>query len=92
MELTFKDDDAGYLSWIERHPQGLVVNTFRKPVPSYLVLHRATCGTITGTPARGNSWTRDPIKVCSEARSDLDEWAREAAGASLQPCGLCKPG
>jgi hypothetical protein len=91
MVRRFEDDDTGYLAWVEIHPRGFVVNSFRKPVPSYLVLHRATCGTITGAPARGKSWTREPIKVCSETRSDLDMWARDSAGGPLQSCGLCKP-
>jgi hypothetical protein len=48
----FEDDDAGYLAWVGSHPHGFVVNTFRKPDPRYLMLHRATCHTITGKPAR----------------------------------------
>jgi hypothetical protein len=46
-----EDDDAGYLAWVESHQHGFVVNTTRKPDPRYLILHRATCGTITGKPA-----------------------------------------
>ena len=53
----FEGDDAGYLAWIDGHQHGFVVNTFRKPDPRYLVLHRASCGTIRGKPARGERWT-----------------------------------
>ena len=48
----FEDDDAGYLAWIDGHQHGFVVNTFRKPDPRYLFLHRASCGTIRGKTAR----------------------------------------
>jgi hypothetical protein len=89
--LTIVDDDSGYLRWIADHPDGFVVNTFRKPNPSYLILHRSTCGTITGTPARGKRWTTgDFAKICSTDRVDLARWAREHNG-ELHPCGLCHP-
>ena len=92
MSQTFIDDDRGYLDWLERYPSGFVVNTYRNLDPRYLILHRATCGTITGTPARGNRWTTgDFAKVCSERRADLDAWARSTVGGTLHPCGLCRP-
>jgi hypothetical protein len=89
---TFADDDAGYLAWVERHPHGFVVNTYRRPDPRYLLLHRATCGTIRGKPARGDRWTTgDFSKACSETRADLDHWARQTVGGPLTPCKLCRP-
>ncbi len=51
---TFRDeDDSGYISWIENHPDGFVVNAHRKPIASYLRLHRATCFTISKDTFRG---------------------------------------
>jgi hypothetical protein len=88
----FEDDDAGYLAWIEGHQHGFVVNTYRKPDRRYLILHRASCGTIRGIPARGKRWTTgDFIKACAETRVELDQWARQIAGGELHPCGLCRP-
>jgi hypothetical protein len=87
----FIDDESGYLTWLSRHPNGYVVNAAREPRPSYLVLHRATCGTISGTPARGDLWTRDLSKTCSTQRSELEDWARHVVGGSVGPCGLCRP-
>jgi hypothetical protein len=88
----FEDDDTGYLAWVESHQHGFVVNTYRKPDPRYLILHRATCGTITGKPARGDRWTTgDFLKACSETGAALDHWARQTAGGELHPCGLCHP-
>ena len=70
----FEDDDAGYLTWIDGHQHGFVVNTFREPDPRYLILHRASCGTISGKPAHGDSWTTgELIKVCAETRAELDQ-------------------
>ena len=88
----FEDDDAGYLTWIERNQHDFVVNTTCKPDPRYLYLHRATCGTIRGKPARGDRWTTgDFIKACSENRVALDQWARQTVGGEFHTCGLCRP-
>jgi hypothetical protein len=51
------------------------------------MLHRASCGTITGKPARGTTFTGEYAKVCGE-RNDLEEFARQLGGHA-QPCGLC---
>ncbi len=73
----FEDDDAGYLGWVDDHQHGFVVNSFRKPDPRYVILHRASCHTIRGKPARGERWTTgDFIKACAETRAELDQWAR----------------
>ncbi len=87
----FEDDDTGYLAWVESHQHGFVIHSSRKPDPHYLRLHRASCHTISGKPARGERWTADYIMVCLEPRSDLDQWARLSAGGELHPCGLCRP-
>jgi hypothetical protein len=88
----FKDNDAGYLDWIDSHQRGFVVNTFPRPDPRYLILHRANCLTIRGKPARGDRWTtRQLIKACSEPGADLRQWARQNVGGDLHLCGLCLP-
>jgi hypothetical protein len=83
----FVDDDPGYLDWVARHPDGFVINTGRAPTASYLMLHRARCGTITGRPARGTTFTGDYAKVCG-GRDELEAFAGQVGG-DPQPCGLC---
>ena len=90
MAIEFCDDDKGYLQWVGTNPGGFVLNTSRKPMANYLILHRATCGTITGNPARGDRWTKDYIKIGAIDRADLERWARNATGGMPTPCGLCK--
>src|SRR5688500_2306215 len=87
----FQDDDAGYLTWLETHSNGLVVNTYRRPRPSYLKLHQADCGTITKKPANGDRWTVDYVKVCAEHRAELDAWAWHSVGGVLKACKICHP-
>jgi hypothetical protein len=84
----FEDDDDGYLAWVAAHPIGFVINTERTPRPAYIVLHRATCRSISGDPARGHRWTHDYIKVCGD-RGELEEFAIVEVGGAAQGCGLC---
>jgi hypothetical protein len=90
--ILFDRQDENYLDWIKGHQVGYVVNAYRNLDPSYLMLHRASCGTISGKPTRGNTWTNgDFVKVCSETVSDLELWARRDTTGSLTPCQLCRP-
>ena len=84
---SFVDDDPGYLDWLTRHPDSFVINTGRRPSAAYLMLHRASCGTISGTPARGKTFTGDYAKVCG-GQDELEGFARQLGGQA-QPCGLC---
>ena len=86
--IIFRDDDAGYRSWLYAHMAGFVVNAGRTPSPGYLMLHRATCETITPTPDR--VWTRDYAKVCASDRYELEAWARALSGR-LTACEFCDP-
>lgn len=85
----FLDDEQGYRAWLRAHPDGFVVNSYRTPSRDYLILHKATCYTISGTPARGKVWTKDYAKTCSTNRHNLETWARQQVGGSLKPCGHC---
>jgi hypothetical protein len=87
----FIDDDAGYLAWISEHPAGFVVNCYRRPTSGYLKLHRATCRTVRGVPARGRLWTKNFVKICAASKGELEDWARCDVGGRLEPCGSCKP-
>jgi hypothetical protein len=87
--VEFMNDDKGYIAWLAEHPDGFVLNCGRPPMPSYLMLHRSTCGTISGTPARGRSWTVIYQKVCTDTKRELVDWASEIG--VLRPCKLCKP-
>jgi hypothetical protein len=89
--ITFVDDDEGYLSWLRRHAVGYVINCYRRPSTDYLVMHLASCHTISGVPTRGDTWTSgEYAKACATRRADLLAWAR-AVGDIPHPCGTCDP-
>jgi len=83
----FVDDDAGYQRWLTNQPDGFVVNTYRAPSTIYLVLHRSTCKTISGRPARGSTFMGEYSKVCG-TREELERFA-DSLGGEAKPCGLC---
>jgi hypothetical protein len=87
----FVDDDAGYVAWLEAHPRGYVLNTFSHMSSSYLVLHRATCGTVNRPLAKGREWTHQYGKACSDDHAELAEWALRETGKSVHGCGTCGP-
>lgn len=87
----FVDDDQGYLTWLDQHSQGYVVNAERTPRPSYLVLHEAQCKSISKLYGTAQYWTRHYIKICADDRTELERWAKQTVGGELQPCGRCKP-
>ena len=89
---SFREDDVGYLAWVEHHPEGFVVNADRKPRAEELVLHKASCFSIRNPMKPKGAWThRDYIKVCAEVPAELERWARDETGGTLRPCGQCHP-
>jgi hypothetical protein len=88
----FHDDDAGYLAWLQADPRGYVVNTPTSPSRSYLMLHKASCWTISKLQTNAKQWTSGQYsKQCADNLAELDHWARQTLGGVLKPCGLCKP-
>jgi len=84
----FIDDDDAYLGWIAGQRGGFVVNSYRRPTPRYLVLHRASCFTIS-TPSRTNWTTHAYIKLCAQRRDVLESWIEEYVGRRPRTCQLC---
>lgn len=90
--VIFKDDDddGGYRHRRAQHQgsDSFVLNAERNPRATYLILHRATCHTISGEPARGTQWTHDFIKVCG-TRAEREAFAG-SVGGTPQLCGHCQ--
>ena len=96
MALVFRDDDAGYLAWIEANPDGYVINTRRQIDANYLVLHRATCRTIRNYPRMdtrpGGFTERGYQKICDETVVELQRYVQlllSTRHVALTHCSLC---
>lgn len=63
--LEFIDCDEAYFEWLNQYEDGFVLNTRRTKDANYMVLHRATCHSIsqyTGRARAGGFTERDYIK------------------------------
>ena len=93
--VEFKDDDDAYFAWLTAHPDGYVLNVRRWPDPSYVVLHRASCGSISSAKlARGAYTCRNYRKWCSGELSQLKRSAKlegRKDGSFSKRCEMCHP-
>ena len=85
---VFIDNDEGYLAWLASNPDGWVINSHRKPSPSYLRLHRSPRPLTGGVPANGRSWTNGYRKTCG-TEAELRAWALGEVGGVAVPCSRC---
>ena len=94
---VFENDDTAYLQWVAAHPSGLVLNTYKAPQnrPVGMVLHKATCGSVRSSKVAAGGYTgRDFIKICSNDRAALANYAKANGrpdGTFSGLCGLCRP-
>lgn len=87
--LRFIDNDELYREWTKRNPGGLVVNSFKTPAPKYLILHKASCYTITELKGNAETFTDKYSKTCSNDLDELTKWAKEDIGGELHRCRKC---
>lgn len=75
------------------HPQGFVLNTRARPDPNYMVLHAATCASISSSAAAPGAYTsRGYRKICAETTAEISEWVRNNGrpdGTFSKICGRC---
>ena len=83
----FADDDSGYLGWLADHPEGFVLNTTQTPSATYLMLHRATCWTISRLQPQASTFMGDYSKLCG-SRNEFESEAHRLGGTT-QSCGHC---
>src|SRR5581483_4125612 len=58
--FVFHDDDDGYLAWLASNARGWLVDANAALGRDDLVLHRASCWTVTGSPAKGTTQITGP--------------------------------
>jgi hypothetical protein len=94
----FDNDDGAYFEWLAGHPTGFVVNGRQEFDRDYLVLHRASCGSVNvhrGMKDEPGGFTeRNFVKYCADSIEDLEAYLNKLAGRSQsfsKECSLCKP-
>jgi hypothetical protein len=86
--IVFINEDEAYLHWLDQNPDGVVLNTRRRPSAEYLKLHRASC-LFVSTSKRQNWTTGQYIKICSLDKKELADWVRTEFGTELDPGCRC---
>ncbi|GGP50765.1 hypothetical protein [Saccharothrix coeruleofusca] len=81
--LEFNEDNGSYEWWIAANPDQHVIDAERSLNPSAMVLHRANCRTISGTPPRGTTWIGEQVKICGTRRE------LEGRYPTARPCAVC---
>jgi hypothetical protein len=93
--IQFEGDDLSYLAWTSTHPAGFVLNVRRSADPNYVVLHRATCKSIsTDVQALGAFTARSFRKICAGSIAELQlaaELEGRIDGTFSKRCGHCRP-
>ena len=96
--LVFKNNEKGYLSWVRKHPNGVVVNTRRVFDSGYLVLHRASCSSVRDYPGSkcnpGGFTERSYQRLCAERVEELREYLSDIirhSQAFSKYFSRCKP-
>ena len=93
--IEYRDNDAGYLTWIATNPDGFVLNVRRVSDPEYVILHRARCRTISDNQRAPGAYTaRGYRKVCSASLAELQSAAKREGrldGSFSKRCYLCRP-
>lgn len=85
----FRDNDAGYKSWLATHTDGYVINILRSHNPGGARVHQAGCPTINGQNPRGGKWTWPYVKVCAEREAELKLWEANHVGEPIRWCKTC---
>ncbi len=89
MVMEFRNDEAGYLQWVQANPQGYVVNVDDpNHVPQYPMVHRATHKVISSA-ARGNYTMAQYVKYCGVDLDALERWSLARYGKPLVRCAQC---
>ena len=89
MVKVFDNDEAGYLKWVQSHPNGFVANVDRAGrVSQYPMVHAATHGSMSSAKI-GNFTTGDYVKFCSDELDALEEYSEKRFGRSLTRCAIC---
>lgn len=91
--IKFGNDESGYFAWLATHPTGYVLNVRAEADPEYVVLHRATCGSLSSRKLSEGAYTcRAFRKWCVEGIEDLRAAPRKEGrkdGSFSKRCVLC---
>jgi hypothetical protein len=91
------ESDVAFTHWVDAHPDGFVLNTRASPAPTYMILHKASCSSISpdrkGIEA-GAYTQRAYRKICADDVEELRSWVQRhgrSDGSFSGRCKMCAP-
>lgn len=91
----FFTSDTEFRAWSGSCPEGYVLNLRRNAGANYLILHKASCSSLSPSQYRGGAFTeRSYRKVGSASIRELTDWiGKNVPGAASFSgrCGRCHP-
>ena len=88
--IRFENDDLGYLAWTEGHSEGFVLNVRRLSDRNYVVLHRASCGSISNHKQDPDAFTGRKYRKVTELQGAAKGEGR-SDGSFSKRCARCTP-
>ena len=87
MIITFNNDEEGYTSWQWSNKSGYVFNNFGGSDPSFNVIHKTDCRTLSRKTDEGSRTSVE--KICAQDLKELAGEATRLRGSSIDWC-FCK--
>ena len=82
----FKNQEEEYVTWLEHHPVGLVLN-LATGGQHRAMIHTTRCMHLY-PPDPTSHHTAVRPKACGEDREELERWGK-GAGFTIHPCSSC---
>jgi len=86
----FRHDHDGYLTWVETHPDGFVLNQPRTKGTKAPTLHRVGCGAVARRGAT-EALAQSAVRVCGPTADALSAWSVARGTGLPTTCRRCFP-
>lgn len=87
MATHFKDDEEGYIAWLNSNPSGFLLNVGTGGA-TLAMMHSSRCGHLW-EPNPKLRHTKDYTKACAATRDALERWAAQH-GFTVTYCPSCR--
>ena len=94
MSVFKPNNDDEYKNWIKKNLIGFVINTYKIPSSTYMVLHTHKCHSINdlAITAGEDAFTSNGYtKICANAIGDLETWLSANNFTISKECQKCNP-
>ena len=88
MATYFKNDDEGYIAWLEANPSAFLLNV-GTGAAHLAMLHTTRCGHLWEPDPKKHHTTGQYTKAVGTTRAELEDWAAQH-GYTVTYCPSCR--